>query len=338
MADLKQTEIARIAKVSQATVSRVLNDDPQVNEELRQRVLAAVEAYDYVPDARAQSLRSSNKSSKTLGLVIHRAPAQLANDPFFSALIAAILAQGGKHGYHLCVDAARTVHSRRAIYEELLRSRRVDGLILVESETDDERIEQLDAQGFPFVLIGRYERGDTIYSVDNDNVGAAEMATGYFIGKGHVRIAYIGGPAGLVLTRDRFAGYKAALEEAGLKFDSSLAVFGDFTEQSGFRIMRDLLSLPDPPTAVLALDDVLALGAMRAAKQMGKRIPDDLAIIGFNNSPICSYVEPAITSVAVDIPELAKTATEMLIDLIEGCAIEPKRRIVPSHLVMRHSA
>lgn len=338
MADLNQTEIARIAKVSQATVSRVLNNDPQVNEELRQRVLAAVEAYDYVPDARAQSLRNSNKLSKTLGLVIHRAPARLAHDPFFSALIAAILEQGGKHGYHLCVDAARTVHSRRAIYEELLRSRRVDGLILVESETDDERIERLDAQGFPFVLIGRYERGDTIYSVDNDNVGAAKMATEYLLGKGHTRIAYIGGPEGLVLTRDRLNGYQAALNEAGLTADGSLAFFSDFTEDGSARIMRDLMSLQDPPTAVLAMDDVLALGAMRAAKQLGKRVPDEMAIVGFNNSPLCSYVEPTITSVAVDIPALAKAATDMLIHLIEGRAVEPKRCIVPSHLVIRSSA
>jgi len=338
MADLNQTEIARIAKVSQATVSRVLNNDPQVKEELRQRVLAAVEAHDYVPDARAQSLRSSNKSSQTLGLVIHRAPAQLAHDPFFSALIAAILDQGGRHGYHLCVDAARTVHSRRAIYEELLRSRRVDGLILVESETDDERIARLNTQGFPFVLIGRYERVETIYSVDNDNVGAAKMATDYFIQKGHTRIAYIGGPEGLVLTRDRLAGYQSALAEAGLEGDPSLAQFGDFTEQSGSQIMLHLLALPRPPTAVLALDDTLALGAMRAAKRNGLRIPEEVAIIGFNNSPLCSYVEPALTSVAVDIPELARTATDMLIDLIEGCAIEPKRRIVPSHLVIRSSA
>lgn len=338
MADLNQTEIARIAKVSQATVSRVLNNDPQVNEELRQRVLAAVEAYDYVPDARAQSLRNSSKLSKTLGLVIHRAPARLAHDPFFSGLIAAILEQGGKHGYHLCVDAARTVHSRRAIYEELLRSRRVDGLILVESETDDERIERLDAQGFPFVLIGRYERGDTIYSVDNDNVGAAKMATEYLLGKGHTRIAFIGGPEGLVLTRDRLNGYQAALNEAGLTADGSLAFFSDFTEDGSARIMRDLMSLQDPPTAVLAMDDVLALGAMRAAKQLGKRVPDEMAIVGFNNSPLCSYVEPTITSVAVDIPALAKAATDMLIHLIEGCAVEPKRCIVPSELVIRGSA
>jgi DNA-binding LacI/PurR family transcriptional regulator len=338
VADLNQTEIARIAKVSQATVSRVLNNDPQVNEELRQRVLAAVEAYDYVPDARAQSLRNSSKLSKTLGLVIHRAPARLAHDPFFSGLIAAILEQGGKHGYHLCVDAARTVHSRRAIYEELLRSRRVDGLILVESETDDERIERLDAQGFPFVLIGRYERGDTIYSVDNDNVGAAKMATEYLLGKGHTRIAFIGGPEGLVLTRDRLNGYQAALNEAGLTADGSLAFFSDFTEDGSARIMRDLMSLQDPPTAVLAMDDVLALGAMRAAKQLGKRVPDEMAIVGFNNSPLCSYVEPTITSVAVDIPALAKAATDMLIHLIEGCAVEPKRCIVPSELVIRGSA
>lgn len=336
MSELKQTEIARIARVSQATVSRVLNEDPQVNEDLRQRVLAAVEAYGYVPNARAQSLRAQH--SHTLGLVLHRAPSSLANDPFFSSLIASILEYGGKHGYHLCVDAARAVHSRRAIYEELLRTRRVDGLILVESETNDERMARLNEQGFPFVLIGRYELGDGVYSVDNDNVGAARMATEYLLSRGHQRIAYIGGPAGLVLTRDRLFGYRNALEAAGLKYDPALVMFGDFSEQSGYRSARDLLTLTKRPSAILALDDVMAIGALQAAKEHKLAVPTDVAIIGFNNSPLCSYVEPALTSVAVDIPALARAATEMLIDLIEGRPVSTKHAIIPAQIVKRESA
>jgi DNA-binding LacI/PurR family transcriptional regulator len=217
MADLKQAEIAKLAGVSQATVSRVLKGDPQVNAEMRERVLAVVQQLGYVPDARAQSLRSQR--TRLLGLVIHRAPDALAGDPFFSALIAMIIAQAGRYDYHLCVDTARTARSQRAIYEELLRTRRVDGLILVESETQDRRIERLSREGFPFVLIGRYDPEDAVCTVDNDNIGAAYMATDYLLRTGRRRVAYLGGPAGLTVTRDRLQGYKAALEAHGVGYD-----------------------------------------------------------------------------------------------------------------------
>src|SRR5579862_5616318 len=195
MSELTQRQIAKISRVSQATVSRVLNNDPHVNEEVRDRVLAVVRTHDYVPDSRAQSLRAQR--SGTLGLVVHRTPEQLAQDPFFSALIVAILQVGNMRGHHLCVDTARTVQSQRTVHEELLRTRRVDGLILVESKDYDERIARLIEGKFPFVLIGRYGRDDSIYSVDNDNVAAGRMVAEKLIADGHRRIAYLGGPAGV---------------------------------------------------------------------------------------------------------------------------------------------
>lgn len=336
MAELKQVEIARLAGVSQATVSRVLKGDPQVNEAMRERVLAVVQELGYVPDARAQSLRSQR--TRLLGLVIHRAPEALAGDPFFSTLIATIVEQAAKHEYHLCVDTARTARTQRAIYEELLRTRRVDGLILVESESHDKRIVRLSREGFPFVLIGRYEPEDAIASVDNDNIGAAFMATDYLIRSGRRRVAYIGGPAGLTVTRDRLQGYKRALEAHGIDYDASLIAFAEFNSRSMASAMTDLLSLPTPPDAVLALDDLIAVSAMREAKRQGRRVPDDIAFIGFNDSPICQYVEPSLTSIAVEIPQLARRATEMLVELVEGRAPMPKRQIVPARLVKRESA
>lgn len=337
MAELKQSEIAKLAGVSQATVSRVLKGNPQVNEEMRRRVLAVVQELGYVPDARAQSLRSQR--THLLGLVVHRSPEALAGDPFFSTLIAAIIDHASKHDYHLCVDTARTARSQRAIYEELLRTRRVDGLILVESETRDRRIERLSSEGFPFVLIGRYEPEDAIYSVDNDNIGAAYMATEYLIRTGRRRIAYIGGPAGLTVTRDRLQGYKNALEACGIPYDPRLVVFAEFSERSAASAMTELLSQSPPPDAVIGLDDVIAAGAMREAKRHGLHIPEEIAFIGFNDSPLCRYVEPSLTSIAVDIPTLAGRATETLIALIEGRTPDaPKRQIVPARLVKRESA
>lgn len=335
MADIKQSEIARLAGVSQATVSRVLNNDPQVNEEMRRRVLAVVEMLGYVPDARAQSLRAQR--TRLLGLVIHRAPHALAYDPFFSALMASIIEEAGRHGYHLCVDAARTPRSQRAIYEELLRTRRVDGLILVESETRDQRIVRLTEQGFPFVLLGRYDPPDAIHSVDNDNVGAGSMATELLIRKGRQRIAYIGGASGLTVTRDRLQGYRHALEQHGIPYNPHYVVFTESSLQGGQRAMEDLLQLPQPPTAVVAMDDLIAVGAMRTAQQHGIRIPSEMAFVGFNDTPLCEMVEPTLTSIAIDIPTLARVSTERLIALIEGRTVEPKRLIVPAQLKERES-
>ncbi len=336
MPDLTQDQIARLSQVSQATVSRVLRGDPRVNEELRQRVLAVIEKHGYVPDARAQSLRSQRTG--LLGLVVHRSPKQLARDPFFSALIAAIIEFAGKAGYHLCVDAARAVQSRRAIYEDLLRTRRVDGLILVEPQTQDERMPRLLEEGFPFVLIGRYEPTDAVYSVDNDNVGAGRLATEHLLRKGHRRIAYIGGPRGLFVCEDRYKGYRQALEEAGVCGEPELVAWGDFSEEHGYRAMSRMLSLPEPPTAVVAVDDVVAMGALRAGKDRGILIGERLAVIGFNDSPFCQYMDPPLSSVAVDIRALAQIATDVLIRLIEGREVAQRRYIVPCHLVERASA
>jgi len=333
MQELTQNQIAKLSRVSQATVSRVLRGDPRVNEDLRQRVLAVIEKHGYVPDARAQSLRSQRTG--ILGLVVHRSPRRLASDPFFSALIASIIEFAGKAGYHLCVDAARAVQSRRAIYEELLRTRRVDGLILVESQTQDERMPRLLHEGFPFVLIGRYEPIDAVYSVDNDNIGAGKMATRHLLHKGHRRIAYLSGPRGVFVCEDRHTGYRSALKEAGLEYSSELVAWGDFSEEHGYRAMSRLLSLPNPPTAVVAVDDLVAIGALRAAKERGVGIPQELAIVGFNDSPFCQYVEPPLSSVAVDIRTLAQMATDVLIKLIEEREVPQRRYIVPCHLVER---
>ncbi|GIV17327.1 MAG: LacI family transcriptional regulator [Armatimonadota bacterium] len=336
MPELTQNQIAKLSRVSQATVSRVLRGDPRVNEELRQRVLAVIEKHGYVPDARAQSLRSQRTG--ILGLVVHRSPKQLARDPFFSALIASIIEFAGKAGYHLCVDAARAVQSRRAIYEDLLRTRRVDGLILVEPQTRDERMPRLLEEGFPFVLIGRYEPIDAVYSVDNDNIGAGRMATEYLLRKGHRRIAHISGPRGLFVCEDRYTGYQQALKEAGVCCVPELVVWGDFSEEHGYRAMSRLLSLPNPPTAVVAVDDLVAVGALRAARERGTSIPQQLAVIGFNDSPFCQYVDPPLSSVAVDIRALAQMATEVLIHQIEEREVPQRRYIVPCHLVERASA
>ncbi|CEK18046.1 LacI family DNA-binding transcriptional regulator [Chthonomonas calidirosea] len=333
MPGLTQLEIARLARVSQATVSRVLNNDPRVNEAARKRVLEVIRAHNYVPNARAQSLRSQH--SGVIGLVVHRKPEELEQDPFFCPLIVSILRVSAERGYHLCVDTDRNVRSRRPIHEELLRSHRVDGLILVESRDYDERIERLVAEEAPFVLIGRYGRTENLLSVDNDNRAAGRMVTEKLISDGHRRIAYIGGPKGVNVSEDRLTGYLEALQANAVPFQA--VEYGNFTAEGGRQAMKRLLSLPTPPDAVVAVDDVTAAAAMQVALENGLHVPEDIAFVGFNNSSFCSYLEPPLTSVSINISSLARTATEMLIDLIEGHAGRPQHCIVPCHIVLRGS-
>lgn len=335
MAELTQRDIAQMVQVSQATVSRVLNNDPRVKVEVRDRVMAVVHSHDYVPDSRAQSLRAQR--SGTLGLVVHRSPDQLALDPFFSSLIVAILQVGSRHGFHLCVDTARTLQSQRTVHEDLLRTRRVDGLILVESSDYDERIARLIEGKFPFVLIGRYSDNDTICSVDNDNVAAGRTVVDKLISDGHRRIAYLGGPKGVNVSEDRLKGYRQALEAHHLGFDNELVVHSDFTAPGGRKAMERILTLPHRPDAVLAVDDVTAAAAMRVARSQGIAVPDEMAFVGFNDSNFCDHVDPPLTSVSIDINHLAAVATETLIDLIEERGCKPGRIIVPCRLIERRS-
>ena len=333
VSELTQREIARMSQVSQATVSRVLNKDPRVDAAVAARVLAIVQTHDYAPNSRAQSLRNSR--SRTLGLVVHRAPEQLSQDPFFSALIVAVLNVSNRHDYHLCVHTADTVRSQRAIHEDLLRTRRVDGLLLLEPQAGDERIQRLIDTDAPFVLIGRYQPDNAVYSVDNDNVEAARMVMERLLARGCERVAYIGGPQGVMVSEDRLAGCRNALADVGRRMAPAHVQYGDFSEMGGCEAMQRLLLTAPRPDAIIAVDDITAVGAMRAARQSGVRIPDDIAFVGFNNSTFCAYVDPPLSSVSIDLNALAQTATEMLIDLVEGRDVSARRHIIPSRFVSR---
>ena len=335
MPELTQRQIAHLSDVSQATVSRVMNNDPRVDETVRERVLAIVRQHDYVPNARAQSLRG--QKSGTLGLIVHRAPEELAIDPFFSALIVAILQVGSRSGYHLCVDTARTVASQRTIHEELLRTRRVDGLILVGTENDDERIARLLDGGFPFVLIGRHTPEEAIHSVDNDNIAAGEMIALELQRRGYQRIAYIGGPRGISVSEDRLTGCRNILHCDGNQWTTQFVAYSDFTESGGCTAMKQLLHSEVRPDAIIAVDDVTAVGAMRGARAHGLSIPDDMAFVGFNDSAFCAYADPPLSSVSIDITGLAHEATRTLIERIEQPDLIPSRRLIPCALVARAS-
>jgi len=328
-----QQDIARIAAVSQATVSRVLAGDTRVEPETRDRVLGVMERSNYRPDVRAQSLRK--KRTELIGIVLKRERNDAADDPFVSALITEITQSLSSTQYHLCFDIAHSSDHQSHVYDEMLRSRRVDGLLLVEPEADDPRLRMLDKDSFPFVVIGN-PKVAAWHSVDNDNVLAARMAALHLIEEGHKEIVFLSGPRGVAVCEDRITGYEMAMREHNLV---PRVVPSDFGHEAAYCRAMELADTLSMPEAILAMDDFMATGVIRAATQVGLSVPGDLAMASFNNSTICQLIPTGLTSVNMNLSILIQQAVRKLIHLIEAKeAVEPSRYVVPAELIVRGSS
>ncbi|MBN9503087.1 MAG: hypothetical protein BGO01_08020 [Armatimonadetes bacterium 55-13] len=331
---VRQQDIARLAKVSQATVSRVLAGDAKVDAKISARVRAVMNQHNYQPDVRARSLRS--RKTGLIGLVIKRPHGGLVNDPFFANLAGEILDYLDGLPFHLCLDIASDEKTQGSIYDEMLRTRRVDGLILVESMARDERIKRLQADAFPFVLIGNPQEEDAVWSVDNDNVLAGEMAAQHLVEQGFERIGMIAGPVGVTVSEDRISGYRRAMKQAGR---NALIWNSDFGSEAARDASLAALQSEASPDALIVLDDFMAMGTVRAAREIGKKIPQDLALVSFNDSNLCELLECGLTSVSLNIREMVHTACAQLLAAIDEEEEQtPKRRIVPCELKQRGSS
>ncbi len=332
---ITQADIAKIANVSQPTVSRVVSGDGRVEDGIRQRVLEVMREHNYQPDARARSLRS--KRAGLIGLVVKRPKGGLSDDPFFASLISAIMDFLVGKPYHLCADMTLDAQSQVGLYDELLRSRRVDGLILVESEALDERVHRLQADHFPFVLIGNPMGNEAIWSVDNDNVLAGRIATQHLLDQGFRRIGFLAGPSETTVTRDRLEGYMQALRG---RQDRAFVWHSDFGSQAAREATREhILTAPEVPDALVVLDDFMAMGAVQALRDFGANVPGDMGLVSFNDSAICRLIEGGLSSVSLNIETLVQTACERLVDAIEGRDPDgPRRTLIPSALIARGSS
>jgi len=329
-----QQDIARLAKVSQSTVSRVVAGDQRVEEEIRERVMTVMRNHNYRPDVRARSLRT--QSTHLIGLVMKREARDLQGDPFFSMFVSEILGFLSSTPYHLCVDIAASALRQEFIYDELLRTRRVDGLILVESEPRDERVERLQKDAFPFVIIGNPGSDVDLHSVDNDNILAGEVATRHLVEQGYKRIGFLAGPASLTVSKDRIRGYANIMEEFGQK---PRTWYSDFGHDAARRVALKALGDLDRPDALVVLDDFMAMGVIEAARELSLPLGSHLGLVSFNDSNLCQLVPGGLSSVSLNISKMVQFACEKLLSSIEGTnGFDEKRSIVSCELRARASS
>ncbi|MED4603224.1 LacI family DNA-binding transcriptional regulator [Paenibacillus validus] len=329
-------DVAKKAGVSPSTVSRVISGHPRISPATVRKVKDIMEELGYHPNMMAKSLVS--KTTQTIGLLLPRSAEELFLNQFFSEVIRGVVSQAARSEYDLMMTTGITEREEVEAVTRLVRGRRVDGVILLYSRNSDPVISFLKEERFPFVLIGRSEEHPDVLSVDNDNVQAAYDVTKHLLAQGHRRIGFVSGPPNLIVSRDRLEGYKQALADAEVEFHSEWIVEGEFLQESGYRAMSFFMTLPERPTALVVMDDLVAFGVLRGLTELGYKVPQDLSLIGFNNIPMSELASPPISSVDIGIYQLGYTASQTLIRAVKGEAIHHTRMIIPHRLIARESS
>jgi len=334
MSDLTLEDVAEQAGVSRSTVSRVVNDHPNVSEDVRKRVLKVIQKTGYRPHAAARTLASQH--SWTIGLVLPHSVSFFFTDPYYPHLIKGIALACNQHNYTLALFLVGSKDDEEKIFPRVSRKGLLDGVLVQAGHHGDQQIIGDLIDGImPVVVVGRPFRSDNVSFIDIDNDRASYIAVNHLIRLGHQRIGTITGPENSTVGLDRKAGYLKALTENGHNIDKSLITEGDFTEAGGYSAMQRLL--PANPNAIFAASDVMALGAMRAVRAAGLRIPDDVAFVGFDDLPLASLPDVQLTTVRQPVIQFGIRAVEILIDQIENGIDPPRHVILDTELIVRES-
>ncbi len=331
-------EIARLAGVSRSTVSRVINEDPKVNAATRERVRQFIKAYDFHPNTAARAL--AGRRSRVIGLVIPQALNAIFADPYFPTLIQSCAAACDERGYYLMLSLV--LQQSDDTFRWLIRARHMDGLIVASALTEDAFVTRLLDERFPFVLVGRRSDRTDITTIDVDNAHGAHLAAQHLAELGYARIATITGPLNMVAALDRRDGFLAGLQAIGVETPAAYIQEGDWSEWSGTQGMERLLCATPPPEAVFVASDSMALGALKAIRAAGLSVPEDIALVGFDDIPLAAAANPPLTTVHQPIAQLGHLAAATLIDLLEmppaaAHGARAQHIVLPTELVVRAS-
>jgi LacI family transcriptional regulator len=328
-------DVARRAGVSTSTVSHVVNSTRFVSDELRERVLSAMRELDYTPNAAARMLIL--KRSHTIGLIVSD-----IRNPFFASVARGVEDVAQEQGYTLVLCNSDESAEREAACLNTLETRAVDGVLLASAGVADEHLARLVRAGFPIVLVDRDlpELGAPAVLLNNE--GAAYSAVWHLITRGHRRIAMLSGRAAISTTTERVAGYRRALHEAKIDMDDRLVVSGASTSEGGTVAANTVLDLDEPPSAIFSGNNLMSIGALQAIVNRGLLVPDDVALVGFDDFPFpwSDAFRPHLTTVAQPTYELGRRAAELLVRRLKGSnAVTAAERVVlDGQLVVRESS
>ncbi|MFJ9621640.1 LacI family DNA-binding transcriptional regulator [Streptomyces sp. NPDC101181] len=330
-------EVAARAGVGRGTASRVINGSPRVSEATREAVEAAVAELGYVPNRAARALAGNRTDA--IALVVPEPETRFFAEPYFSAIVRGVGAALADTEMQLLLTLVGSDRERRRL-AQYLTAHRVDGVLLVAVHADDPLPELLEQLGMPCVISGARHAGEPLASVDSDNFEGARAAVEHLVARGRRRIATITGRLEVYGAQRRLDGYRAAIAAAGLAPDERLIAPADFTEEGGARAMRDLLARRPDLDAVFAASDVMAAGARQVLREADRRIPGDVALIGFDDSAVARHMHPALTSVRQPIEEMGRRMARLLLDEIAGRApgTESPTVVLPTELVVRDSS
>lgn len=325
-------DVAARAGVSYQTVSRVINDQGQVLPATRRRVEKALRALNYRPSMIARSMVAGR--AFTLGCISPN-----LTDYTFASLIEGAEAEARRHGYFLLSASASEARDAARFCEEVVHSGRVDGVLVINpyADTRFRAFEELYAQGYPVVYLGARPRNIKIPSVHLDDADVGYQATRHLLALGHREIAMLLGPTNEDCVDDRLNGYRRALREANLAFSRKRIVTGDWSATSGYEGVNALLAARTSFTALFAQNDRMAIGALRALREHGLRVPEDVSVIGVDDMPLASYFDPPLTTLHQDTFEIGRAAAHLMLQNVNHVTTAPAQISVPATLIVRAS-
>ena len=323
-------DVARLAGVSTATVSRALNGTGQIAPSTRATIEAAVEQLGYRANTIARSLVT--KSTQTIALLLPD-----ISNPFYAALVNGIQQHALTRGYTMLLCTTEGDAEREEQYLSLLRAKQVDGALVDGLRLPPARIAKFVKDGFPIVCLDRDVDSSSIPLVQVDNRFGGRLATEHLTGLGHSRIGHVTGSHVLGISDERLAGYWEALVEAGIEADPRLVAEGHFSEEGGYTAARALLRARPDVTAIFAANDLSALGVLNALAEAGRRVPGDVSVVGFDDLRLSAFTSPPLTTIRQPATEIAELATELLLELTRGRTVEKMLHLLEPTLIIRAS-
>lgn len=329
-------DVAKAAGVSTSTVSRIINNNPLISAETREKTLKVMKELNYVPNSMARGL--SNQKAFTVALLVNISEPKAYSNPFFYEVIHGIETIVYDNGLCLIIANLQTPMKKENMLDWLIHGKRTQGVILPSAIVDAQMVRDLKSIKFPFIVLGEpADCREPIDWVDVNNAQGGQQAVHHLVQQGYRNIAFIGGSRKEIFNRNRLAGYREALEANGMAYNPEHVREGGGSKEDGFLMTRELLKQQDRPDAIVCGDNFLSLGAIKAALEAGLNVPRDLGVLSFDNFPIAELAEPALTTVDIDVFEMGVQAANLLFKRIDNPAAREQQSLIATRIEERES-